>query len=308
MTFFYWLADLALSFTGHAMIGFLVLLLAGLVLRGTRAGRWLRAGGAVGAVLMLIIVVFGHAHGRIADPSAEGETFTVLSFNIEASSLNHEEKLAFLRDENADIVLIQEANPRWWETMQALADLYPYRRRGGPIGVFVLSKYPFAGDPRFIRVEFPGDVPRPPYLKEHEGVIRGLRVPVMIAGQPVTLLNFHATKPDRLEKFVRRNRDLARLGEWLEDTEGPLILAGDFNSAPMALTFQSLVRRHHLKGLMPLPWLPLGTWPEALAPIGFQVDHVLFRGSLTPRAYHVGPAVGSNHRPLHVTFALSLET
>ncbi len=289
-----WVLDTVLNFAVHALPLFALI--------GFVAYRFERAlmakAAAIGAVICAVAIITGYRHGVGPDPDLEGTRLRVISVNIEAATQNHEEKLRFLRDSGADVVLVQEANPRWWEAMQALGDLYPHRVRGGPIGVFVLSKHPFTRPAEFLQVPWPHKDFRPVYLQPDEGIIRGLRVPIRVGGQTLTLIDFHATKPDTPAKYAARAGELERLDAWLAQTQGPLLLAGDFNATPMAVSVQKLVAGNELSALAPGLFRPLGTWPAAAPWAGFQIDHLFLRGDIGAEAYYVGPDVGSNHRPL----------
>ncbi|MGF1453770.1 MAG: endonuclease/exonuclease/phosphatase family protein [Alphaproteobacteria bacterium] len=306
-----WALDLGLNFSAHVAALLLVVALVQ-VFRGRVVGA-LAAGLPAAGLLAWVIV--SHAQ-TLALPEAAGGGGTplrVLSFNILVFNEDHAEKMTFIRERKADVVLLQETNPRWWGQFQDLRGLYPHMRRAGPIGVLVFSKYPLGDIQGTILQPWPETLPRPSYLKHDEGIIRALVVPVTLPGGPggpagprtATVISFHATRSLSPQGFAARARDLERLAGFVAAAPGPVIVGGDFNATPMAPAFRQFLAQTGLKGLASRPWHPLGTWPNALpAAAGFQIDHLLAKGPLAVRDHGVIADASSNHRAVWADFVI----
>ncbi len=238
------------------------------------------------------------------EPEAGGTPLRVMNFNILVFNQDHARKNAFIRAQNADVVLLQETNPRWWAEFEALDDLYPYRRREGPIGVLVFSRYPLGETEARILSPWPEGVKRPTYLQPGEGIIRAIKVPVEVDGRRVTLISVHVNKALSPAGFMRRNGDFAQVADFVRQTQGPVIVGGDFNTTPMAPRFQTFLADTGLRGLPPGALPALSTWPASLPAFGLHIDHQLTRGPIRLRGYSLRADASSNHRAVIADYVL----
>lgn len=184
----------------------------------------------------------------------------------------------------ADVVILGESL-QLGPYLPRLEATFPYRL-GCKVRceVLVLSRHPF--DARAVRS--PGPWPE-----------RLLVVDLHLPGaEPVTLVGLHLVKP---WFFGLTNRELDVVTDTLAQFPGPMVLAGDLNSAPWGRRMQELMAATDLAP----PRRPLATWPTAAGPFGVPIDHILTRNG--PRFITLKPwgeALGSDHRGLEAVLAI----
>lgn len=113
----------------------------------------------------------------------------------------------------------------------------------------------------------------------------------------VAVVRQRATGVQQLEANIEQRRSQsAEVVRWLDGVQGPLVIAGDFNTAP-----ESVIYREY--------W---GSFTDAFTAAGFgwgqtqytprrtavRIDHILVGPGWRCRDCRVGPYVGSEHRPL----------
>jgi endonuclease/exonuclease/phosphatase (EEP) superfamily protein YafD len=193
-----------------------------------------------------------------AGPSDTG-TLTVMTFNVLGRQSNTAPQIETLRQENADVVLIQELNHDLAGAIQRqLTDLYPYQalKPGFDVeGMGILSKYPLRSGGFELPLSWTG-IPQVLVMDWH--------------GQPVTLINFHMTPTtlrtaSRVDLDNRRREAQADALVEAADRAGSVIAAGDANATPLNASYHILGNR--LKD----------SWKEA----GFGLGHT-FPGSDVP--------------------------
>lgn len=244
--------------------------------------RW-RAAGLVAVLLAAFLVTalpYWEMQKRRMESTGEKQgELTLLSYNVLSSNPTPGDAAQFIRDSNADVVVVMES-PGVESELEALAEIYPYRvgcAQEDGCDLSVLSKYPPLGSSVILLRPF--------------GLERLVWVRLEVDGAPVTVVGVHQAKPyfDNvawLEVFFIR-RELA-------DLPGPMVIAGDFNSAPWSGQVVTLADR---LGLAAAPWHP-ATWPVRAGPLGVPIDNMFTRGNARIVDISAGEPHGSNHRPL----------
>ena len=121
----------------------------------------------------------------------------------------------------------------------------------------------------------------------------------MIAGETIHIVGAHMTKPyyddvSEGEAYI--------MGGAIRRSDGPLVLAGDFNSAGWSHNIDRLARANML---VPGPAYP-ATWPVRLGPLGVPIDNMWTRGPLYIASIRaLDDAMGSNHRGLIAELSLA---
>jgi endonuclease/exonuclease/phosphatase (EEP) superfamily protein YafD len=156
------------------------------------------------------------------------DTLTVMTFNVLGRQSDVLPQIQAIREENADVVLLQEVNVLLADALRTeLADSYPYQvldPREDVSGMAVLSKYPLQST--------------------------GVSLPLFWVGQPqvlsmdwndkqVTLINFHMAPSTLgnvrfLSTINRLREDEARALVDATRQSGPAILGGDANTTPLS--------------------------------------------------------------------------
>jgi len=246
-------------------------------------------------LLVLLLVLASAAHGALfvwdfyarrtpieAQPLA---TFRFLSFNVLAGNERAEELVDGILADPPDVMLVMET-PGVEPYLARLASAFPYRlgcSEPRSCDISLHSRFPIA-DGRVRQL--------PPF--RFERMVSGR---ISVDGQDVTIAGVHLSKPyfDQASWI-----ELSQINRVLNTIEGPLVLAGDFNSAPWT---EPLAQLGEQQQLIPAPW-PLASWPVRLGPLGVPIDNVFTRGTARVMSLQSGDSFGSNHRPLWAEVAL----
>jgi len=260
--------------------------LLGLMLLHLVTGAWWRAALFLAVASVSLgqggLLVYRQQEARAVVTAQPGKPLLrMLSFNLLQSNMGSGREIAtFIQNTGADIVLLMEAGPVKPFAAE-LAATYPYRSEctgRESCDMYLLSKTPLT-DPQVSSMSRVWDN-------------RLIVASTIIAGQSVNIVGAHMTKPyfddvSEDEAFV--------MGSAISRREGPLVLAGDFNSAGWSNNIDRLARAHKL---IPGPSYP-ATWPVRLGPLGVPIDHMWTRGPLFISSIHaLDDAMGSNHRGL----------
>ncbi len=246
-------------------------------------------------LLVLLVVVAAGAHGAVSvwefyarrapvadQPLAE---FRFLSFNVLNVNRHPDELVDAVLADPPDVMLVMET-PGIERYLSRLATVFPYRvgcDNSATCDISLFSKVPIA-DGKITRLQ--------PF--HFERMVTGR---INVNGQDVTIAGVHLSKP----YFDRASwREIFDINSVLSRIEGPLVLAGDFNSAFWSEPLEYLGRQ---QSLIPGPW-PAATWPVRLGPLGVPIDNVFTRGNARLLTLDAGDNLGSNHRPLWADVAI----
>lgn len=222
-----------------------------------------------------------------ASANAGGEpALRLTTYNVLYANTAHDRTLDFLRQNQADVVVLMEVTPQWSAALDTLDDLYPYRLAcpGYRIcGLTMLSRLP-------LQDAWAGWV--------DDGRTRAVEAVVTVRGRALRIVGTHLSAGLSSRHHAQQNLQLGSLLEHLGDSDTPTVLAGDFNMAPWT---PRLRRFADQAGLTIVPGLN-GTWPAMLpVPARIPIDHVMASPDLPVPDRSVGPDLGSDHRPVTVT-------
>jgi endonuclease/exonuclease/phosphatase family metal-dependent hydrolase len=310
---FWWLALL----NDFAVVLFLPLPVV-LVLGGLFRLRWVFG---IGLCLTLVGGLwFGPYYVPQDNVVPSGPTLRVVTFNVWGHNAHLEEVQAWLREVEADVVLMQEVPERYANNgVSELDDLYPYQI-GQPTserwwGNLLLSHYPILSVERL-----PGD-----------GVPAQQRFVIDFDGQVVAVYNVHLAMPigsgsrfPQLRKgFVldvalsyddsARNAEIRRLLERLETEPYPFIVAGDFNMSEQAVIYGEVTgRMEDAFRETGVGWG--GSWPISIVdelpeflPALLRMDYIWHSAHFRSIEAHRGPKLGSDHLPFYTVLDLQTE-
>jgi endonuclease/exonuclease/phosphatase (EEP) superfamily protein YafD len=266
-----------------------LLVLAALLAIGAIIGSLGAGSGAAGTrlvALAVVVVVVVRAGGQVWSPAAEapqGDTITLLSWNLEMQSKPGSEAADGIREIDADVVALQELTPAYGDAIEAdetLTTRYPYRildPQPGPAGLGVLSKLPLV-------------------VRDPDVAARILPAGLLLRdGRTVELLDVHPRRPLYRDAgpipfaLDTRARD--------EDVEAIAAAVGALEEPDAALVVGDLNGVWTEPGLEPLRELtedahevagsgPGFTWrPDPLEFLGvgvLRIDHLLTGGRLRP--------------------------
>lgn len=216
-----------------------------------------------------------------------GNGFSVMSFNVLATSDRSQDITDYMIKQAPDIAVIMET-PGIEHALDRLAATFPYRigcENSLTCDLSLFSRTPLLD----AQMHLLGPIKRE----------RLISARTIIGGQSVTIVALHLSKP----YFDGMSIDeLWQISHLLRQIEGPVLLSGDFNSAAWSPSVRAFVDRN---GLLPPPRYP-STWPVRLGEFGVPIDNMFTRDGLRIDEIGAMPSnFGSNHRGLlaHVGFA-----
>lgn len=241
--------------------------------------------------LWIALPVARHAVGPRAGARSEGagEALRIAVHNLWSGNRSYDAVRRWLEEQDADVIGLMEVTPRWQDELDALSATHPHAvwvPRDDNFGLALLSRWPLEAIERVDqgRWGLPNFVAR-------------VAAPFGTVGLVLT----HPLPPMSPSRLDSRDALLAELGDRIAAApEVPWILAGDLNLAPWSPRFERVLDRSGLVdtgrgfGLAPT-WQVL---PTALG--GIAIDHVLCDPGFAVIDRTVGPANGSDHRPLVV--------
>lgn len=277
---FGWIFDLA----SHFRIQYAATLLVAAALFAL-ARRW-RAAGLCLAPGLAISALLAASFFPRPSPPGDPARYRIVSFNVNTANTNHREVLDYLRTQDPDFIFLMEVDPIWIENLRELHTEYPYRIEDphwDNFGIAAYSKQPFSG----------------PGTAEFGNVgIPMLDVTARMFGTECRLLGVHTLPPMNPEHFQLRNEQLLAAAN--AAARGRAILLGDFNLTPFSPWHREILNRSGLRdaaagyGCFP-------TWAPFHPIFSLPIDHVLVAPPFAVTAFEIGPACGSDHRPLAIT-------
>jgi len=275
--------DVFAHFTAPMLLATLALA-AGLL--ALRRRRWAAAAG--GVAVLLSIAVWPQWFPPAGRPEAGAATIRLYSANVWAGNRDTAAIAASIREARPDIVLLIELADEPASRLDVLLEGYPYRvgtprlgRRTGYARSVIASRWPLTVIPD-----------RPDGLHAV-----GARVETPLG--PVNVVGVHLTRPWPFMPQEGQLTQTAALTDLRRSLDGPVIVAGDFNSVSSARIGRQVKAD---MGLIPAPGFP-GTWPAPLpAPLGATIDQVWRTPDLALVGRRIGRATGSDHYPVVTEF------
>lgn len=235
--------------------------------------------------------LFGATSAAAGDGASGRAVYRLLQLNLRFDNKAPEKVLSLIGRTKPDVIALEEVSVDWMPRIARISAMYPYsivcnapNRIGGNA---VLSRRPSLGGAQgrclnngslaIAEVDFSG---------------RTLQVAALHLAWP-----WPSEQPEQLREL---QPDLAALGD-------TVLLAGDLN----AVTWSAAVRRievdaglSHVAGIGPT-WLDRRL-PDVLRPyIGLPIDQVFSKGDVKIMSARALDAVGSDHLPVLVEFALT---
>jgi endonuclease/exonuclease/phosphatase (EEP) superfamily protein YafD len=287
----WWFADLFAHFRVQYAAALLPLSLLLLALRQRRLAA------AAAVALLLNVAVIAPLYLRPADAAGSAAVAVrVLLINVNTANGDPARVLAAVRALDPDLLLVQEISTRWVAALQALEDAYPHTLlapRADNFGIGLYSRLPL----------------RTPHLASFGSA----EVPSVVAGVEAgggarfTLVGTHPLPPVNRAYAAWRDEQLALVATDVARRAAggeSVVVLGDLNVTPWSARFRAFLRqapvRDSARGFGVQP-----TWPVQIPVLYIPLDHCLHTPDLVTRRRVIGPAVGSDHRPLCVTLGLA---
>ncbi|MEO8611759.1 MAG: endonuclease/exonuclease/phosphatase family protein [Chloroflexota bacterium] len=253
-------------------------------------------------------------------PETTNSTLRMLTFNVWGDNPRMGDVEAWIRDSNADLVLLQEIPETYSENgFSNLLDVYPYQfvqsLEMRTWGNAILSRIPFAETENF---DLEGD-----------GTPSHQRVTFDWQRTTIALYNIHLLIPigDQAHfstpidnPFLHlalkyddapRDAEIGRLSERIDAEPLPFLMGGDFNTSDQSVIYQQLAahRRDSFREVgrgfgASWPLAVNGEFPAFIPPL-LRMDYIWHSDSFQTVSAQQGPPLGSDHLALLATLALS---
>ena len=281
----HWFFELFTHFPLQIASGLIIVILATLLFR-----RWIPA--AIGLLCLLPHLTALSHYYPSREFSTEPSDFRVLSFNVLTSNQSHDAVLSYLSECDADFIFLMEINPDWVEALSPLDSDYPYFvkfPRPDNFGMTLYSRHPFVSH----EIRF----------------IEGVQVPLVhavidLGGHELEVIGCHPVPPMGARQASARNDYLAGLTEITTTSTLPAVILGDFNATVWSPHLREFIKTTSLmdsgrkRGFQP-------TWRWFNPFFSIPIDQVFHNAALSCTNRQIGPALGSDHRPVITEFALT---
>ena len=240
----------------------------------------------------------------------DGETFTVVTFNVQGSNRELQRATDWLLETAPDLIVLQETAEGYDHRLAPLYDVYAFEDHiEGSVRIF--SRYDIIEREILIIEDNPGREALRLLLNQNGRELAVYALHFTLPLRPRATLDPDADiGPEALLRYDerRRNAQIRRLLDFLRGETSPFIVVGDFNMSDASLIYDEVA------ALMKDAWREAGngagrSWPVAEA-IGLprvirpflRIDYIWHSAALRPIAAHVGESIGSDHLPVTAAF------
>ncbi|WP_027835482.1 endonuclease/exonuclease/phosphatase family protein [Maritalea myrionectae] len=279
------------------------LVFAPLILRRQPVRGFVIALSATGFLAATAIVLPEYLAGlQQTEPELEAsETQRLMTFNIYAKNDDLNALALSVLEVDPDIVVFQE----FWRWHRAgleerLRENYPFAlhcQGGRRSFVALYAKMPFAPQPGNNCVDS--------LAADQRTSIISVNFPATEQHDSFSIVTTHLDWPIPTD---RQHGQMNALIDAIQQVDGPLLVAGDFNSTPYSYALKNLVKRAGLKRIAKgIPtWPAPPTYPFKM-PAWLQLDQIMSRGEIIATPAKKGPSGGSDHYPLYTDFTVTTE-
>jgi endonuclease/exonuclease/phosphatase (EEP) superfamily protein YafD len=225
-------------------------------------------------------------------PAAIDPPLQLAHFNLLASNRSHAAVTTWITGSGAALVSLQEVDDRWAAVLAAVPGyrLLHALPRTDNFGLAILLRDDaLSMMPTVAPLELAG--------------MPALAVQLQHAGRPITVLSLHTLPPVSRRYAETRDAQLAAAAAWAQAQrdEGltPVIL-GDLNATPFSSGLAPLIAADLQDSLTAGSLWTAGSWPDLPWPLRIAIDHCWHDAGLVASDRVIGPALGSDHRPLRL--------
>jgi endonuclease/exonuclease/phosphatase (EEP) superfamily protein YafD len=284
----WWFFDLFSHFRVQYLLGLSVIALILLLFRKRRISLVFAAFALINLAVILPIYIGKPPAGTLNSPALRA-----MLINVNTQNGSAERVAECIRENNPDLLVLEEINTRWLDNLQSALSSYPYSNvhpRDDNFGIALFSKLPFSQDD-IIYFSYEAYVP---------SIFAGIRT----GSNTLHILATHPVPPGGAEYSMWRNDHLDSLAAFCRDARQPLILLGDLNVTPWNTHFRKLLKTSGLLNSSQ-GWGIQPTWPADNPLLLIPLDHFLHSPDITIVRKSVGKNAGSDHYPVIVDFAIN---
>jgi endonuclease/exonuclease/phosphatase (EEP) superfamily protein YafD len=283
----FWMFELTTHFrVQYVLVTIVVLALAALRRRWGLAAV-LAVAGAISIAPVLPYVPRLLGAEAVAVPGAA--PLKVLTVNVSYRQFKERRLLEIVREANPDILVVQELTPHAERVLADLDTAFPHFRKfpaDRQYGIGLWSRYEL----------------------ESGGTIALGRLPAIEArvrgpSGTFTVIGVHLSAPMSRRRAAARNQQLTELAARAAAVQGPLIVAGDFNTTPYSPYFADWLEAAGVTDSRRGRSLST-SWPTMLPWAGIPIDHVAVNDGFSILAHRRLPNFESDHFGALVEVAL----
>lgn len=276
---------LAFDLLSHFRLQYAGLLLLATVVAGL--ARSAPVAGVAFALFLVHLVPLVPLVNQPDQPLGNGTELRIIQYNVLTSNRDEERAAAWLREQNADIVVAQETNQRWADALEAGMEgwrLLPTDTvRSDNFGLVVLVRSNVVVD----EVEVFDRSSQP-----------AIALTVAAGEEALMVYAVHTLPPVSSANVDVANEQLDLAAEVLADHDGPRVLIGDLNTTRWGASYRRIDPELELRNAADGFGLR-GSWPSLLWFTGMiGIDHILVSPDVRVDDWEVGPNLGSDHRPV----------
>lgn len=259
------------------------------------------------ALILVGLVCFAWPGRYKAIEPPQGETFSVVTFNVQGSNAELDAATEWLLSAGADVIVLQETAEGYDHRLARLYDVYAHEDHiAGSVRIF--SRYAILERQILSIEDDPGRLALRILLDQN-----GRELAVYALHLALPQADWHPSAHFALNMLLRynearRNAQARRLLEITRDESKPYLVAGDFNMSDSSLIYDEIAAQ------MNDAWRDAGTgagrtWPVAEV-IGLprivhpflRIDYIWHSDELRTVAAGIGGPIGSDHLPVKAVF------
>ena len=218
-------------------------------------------------------------------PVDHKEKLTIMSINLWSQNRSVASVKQLLKEQNTDIVILLEYTNEWHNQLKANLHKYPYHKRcirSDNFGMAVYSQIEMKADLQI------NDVPQINATVKTE--------------DPFYLLIRHPRPPLNSETYQAQQEMFFEIGDFVNNSTKPTIVAGDLNSSSFSYSFDKLINATSLVDTRDGFGLH-ATWPSSFGNFGITLDHFLTTKNMIINDKKVLNDIGSDHLPIYLEIA-----
>jgi endonuclease/exonuclease/phosphatase (EEP) superfamily protein YafD len=239
---------------------------------------------------------------RLSFENSANDTLRILVANVWERNINYGAAIALAREEKPNIAVFMEVSPIWQNQLDSLQDILPYATGSGT-GNMIYSDRPLENT----------EIRKFSDSWGSNTIISEIRLDKN-ESKKFTFIATHPSAPMYQKMFQSRNEHLERMGEFIKNLDGAVVVAGDFNVTMWSPYYRKFVSETKLInaragfGILPT-WSPSSrTKLPIISLLSVPIDHVFYRSVLKNKFSvmnaRVGKDIDSDHFPLIVDMEL----
>jgi endonuclease/exonuclease/phosphatase (EEP) superfamily protein YafD len=247
------------------------------------------------ALLNLALIAPLYVGGSDTAGRSKTAGFRILSLNLQSTNREFGALREYVRQKSPDVAVFSTVSHDWAVQLEPLGAEFPYHKiflppEGGIFGIAIFSRH------------FLSDVSP---LNLGDGNL-AIGAGLIVESQPVTIFGVHSDSPRSRARTASRDRQLARLAEFVVRQKFEVVVVGDLNTTSWSYAFNDLLRASDLRDSRP-GFGVQASWPAALGPLGIAIDHCLVSPGISVKRREIGADICSDHRPLVVDLTVKAE-